>query len=155
MQAKALVVALAVSLAVNFALIGFLVGERGGPGPSFDPTLGFAGWLRVLPAERREELHPVLREHRREGRVMLRELRSHNRALIEALEGEPFSASALNEALEQLRARQVDARTQSHAAFVDVVATLSLEERRLVAERMKRPHRLRGGPHGRPPPPGD
>ncbi len=132
---------LVASALLNLVLIGFLAGTLSGPPrwtrSSFDPTVGLGRLMRFLPEERREELR-VDRDARREIRTSLRDMRRAQRAIHQALIAEPFDRDELTTTLDMFRDHFVASQSRSHAAFADIMAQLTPEERRRFVESMRR-----------------
>ena len=132
MKFKWLVGGLAASLTLNLALIGFLIGTAFDP-PSWgrrglDATDGLARLVLFLGEERRREL--LDRQTRQEIGASLQEMRRAQRALGKALTAEPFRREAVAAALAQFREQLAANQVLSHAAFADMAAQLTPEERR-------------------------
>lgn len=148
--------ALAVSLTLNLLLAGFVAGRllepRMGP-PRMDPSLAFFPALRELPEARREELRPLMREQFHHARGNMRRMRTAQREVHDALLAEPFSATALADALTGFRAALLASQEGSHAALVRLAEALSPAERRTLAMAMREaPHRRFPHGDGRMPP---
>jgi uncharacterized membrane protein len=147
---KWLVSALALSLAVNLALGGFLAGRALAPGPvpvMLDPFLATFRTLRELPAERRDVLRPLLRQHVGELRPHLRRMRQAQRAVNQALGREPFDPDALDQALTEFRAALLATQTASHDILLRLSEALTPAERERLRRAMARPRGpLRPGP---------
>lgn len=148
MKFKWLIGGLAASLTLNLALIGFLIGTAFGP-PSwgrrgFDPTDGLARLVLFLGEERRRKL--LDGRTRREIGASLQEMRRAQRALGKALTAEPFDREAVAAALAQFREQLAANQALSHAAFADMAAQLTPEERRrFVRQRFARRDGRRDG----------
>lgn len=151
MKTKWLVIALIASATANLGLVGFWVGMQSGPSPwaarGFDPTVGLGRLLRFLPEERRDDV--LGNDKRREIRASLRDMRRAQRAIDRALAAEPFPPDELEAALRRFAENQA----RMHAAFVDVAAALTPDERRRFRQTMRRGKRdrARGEPDGRRP----
>jgi len=146
-----LIIGLIVSLTVNLALAGFVIGRMSRPGPApgvLDPSLSLFRVIRELPDERRDNFRPTMREHFRALRVDIRRMRAAQRGINEALAQEPFEPEALNGALQEFRAALLDGQQDNHQVLVEVAATMTPEERRMLLEAMKRPRPgYSRGPH--------
>ena len=140
MRRKWLLAGLVVSVALNLALIGFLAGTAGGPPawrtPGFDPAVGLARLVRFLPDERRDEL--LDRSARREIGASLRDMRRAQRAMHEALAADTFDRAALAASLGQFRDHFAASQARSHAAFVEIAAHLTPQERRRFVQSQQR-----------------
>jgi uncharacterized membrane protein len=156
MRSRWVVAVLVVSLVLNLLAAGFIVGRLTGPPAVIapDPTAGYGRMLRFLPDERREAVSPMLRRQLRETMKGARTLRREHSAVFDALTADPFEPAALEAALAELRETLNATQETAHRALVELAGSLSLEERRQLAEAMRKPpwrSRERGAPG---PPPG-
>ncbi len=145
-----LAAALAVSLIVNLVLIGFMAGRFSAGSlhrHGFDPMLGMRASTRFLSEERREELKPLLSQFR-EARPTLRRLRGAQRTLLDAITADPFEREPLEQALAGFRSDLLAGQEAGHAAFVNLIESLTPEEREAMLERLRNHRRERkpGGP---------
>jgi uncharacterized membrane protein len=146
-----LVVTLIVSLAVNLALAGFVAGRISRPESGFsmlDPSISLFRVIRELPEARRDEFRPTVREHFRAVRGDIRRMRRAQRGISQALASEPFEPDELDRSLHEFRAALLDVQQGNHRVLVTVAGAMAPEERQMLLEAMKRPHRSRG-PHRR------
>jgi uncharacterized membrane protein len=139
-----LVVGLTTSVVVNLLLVGFLVGRVSGmPHPSTfrANTQASIGWMmRHLPDERRDVLRPEARAHFGELRPALRKLRQAQRRLFEVLIAEELDQDALNGVIVEMR-EGIDTTLGHNLEFLAQLAgKLTVEERRMLAEGLRRPH---------------
>lgn len=139
-----LVVGLTASVVINLLLVGFLVGRASGmPRPStFQAnTQASIGWMmRHLPDERRDVLRPEARAHFGELRPALRKLRQAQRRLFELLIAEELDQDALNSVIVEMR-EGIDTTLGHNLEFLAQLAgKLTVEERRMLAEGLRRPH---------------
>lgn len=139
MNTKVLAWVAIISIALNLLLAGFLLGKQMRPFPSFDPTRGYAYWVRSLPEARQEVLLPILKSTFRQGKPM--QLRRLHREFRAALTAEPFDRETLTQALNDLRMGHMQRQQSSHAGFVTLVAELTPAERQALAEDLTRPPR--------------
>ena len=139
-----LIVGLTASVVINLLLVGFFVGRVSGMPRALNfqaNTQASIGWMmRNLPEERREALRPEARAHFGEIRPALRKLREAQRRLFEVLIAQELDQDALDNVIEELR-EGFDA-TQGHNLefMAQLAGTLTVEERRLLAEGLRRPH---------------
>ena len=149
-----LAVALAASLLINLVLVGFMAGRYSSAElrrPTFDPMLGMRGAAGFLSKERRAELKPQLRQFR-SAAPSLKRLRGTQRTLLDAVTADPFERERLERALVDFRGDLGVSQQASHAAFVDLVESLTPQERKRLLRWMHK--RLRHGPPDwRSPPP--
>ncbi len=148
-----LAVALGVSLLVNLVLVGFVAGRYSAGElrrTTFDPALGLRGPLGFLSEERRAELKPLLGQFRARG-SSLRRLRGAQRTLYNTVTADPFERQALESALADFRENLLAGQEAGHAAFVDLVEALTLQERKRMLRRMRdrprQPRREWSPPH--------
>lgn len=167
-----LIVALIVSLGINLGLAGFFLG-RASSGQIHPPQATHLMWgvsriLRDLPADRRDALWPQYRAHMRAARADAREVHRAQQDLRSALLADPFDEAALGSSLDRFRDHLHASQTASHSAFIELIMSLTPQERALLVARMQQPrdgrhHQARragdlrpgglrpGGVHPRPP----
>lgn len=134
----ALRLALIASLALNLALAGIVAGgafhDHGGR-KGFAPPL-----LRALPEAARESLRKdFFRHDRDEGRDRRRD--AWRRDLASAARAEPFDRAAAEAALARERDGNDKAVRRVHAALLDALAAMPLDQRRDYARRLASRHR--------------
>jgi len=142
MRNKWLVGGLVASIVVNLLLIGFIVGRIAIgplPGMSPDPTVGYGRMLRFLPDDRRAVVMPTVREHLKDVMSNLRTLRTEQQAVLDALKADPYDKDKLASALAALRGTLTTMQESSHRSLVEVAATLTPDERKRLADAMRRP----------------
>jgi uncharacterized membrane protein len=130
------------SVIVNLLLIGFIVGRIGMmplPGMSPDPTVGYGRMLRFLPDDRRAVVMPIVRERMHDVLSNLHTLKTEQQAVLDALQADPYDKDKLAAALAALRGTLTSMQESAHRSLVDVAATLTPDERRHLAEAMRRP----------------
>lgn len=134
------------SLALNLALAGFIVGQRSASHITADAIRTYPRWVQTLPDPRREELRPVVKQHLQSLRPHVRTLLRNSTRLHDAISAEPFDATALQDALDQLRSVRADIELIENTAFVHFVERLTPAERRLLADDLQsvRGHGRRG-----------
>lgn len=134
---------LIVSLVINLLLVGMIIGRLSGFGPPRgmgpDPTAGFFRMLGFLSEERRAAITPELRQKMGNVVPVLRTLRRNQHEVFAALTAEPFEASALTQALADLRTNLTMAQVASHQSFVEMAMSLTPDERRALASALRRP----------------
>ena len=130
------------SVVVNLLLIGFIAGRIGmmpPPGMSPDPTVGYARLLHFLPDDRRAAVMPTVRERMHDVLGNLHTLRTEQQAVLDALKADPYDKDKLAAALAALRGTLTSMQESAHRSLVDVAAKLTLDERKRLAEAMRRP----------------
>jgi len=143
---RGLIVALVVSLALNLFLAGLIVGgvvvarRAAELRPPAMAQNRFPLWRAgdELPFPKRRAFRQVFRQAGLETRDDIRQSRAIRREAIAALEADAFDAKAV--VGEMNRARQMDtaARGQVEARIMDFAATLTPEERKVLAEGLRR-----------------
>jgi uncharacterized membrane protein len=146
MRNRWLVGGLVLSLVVNLLLVGFVAG-RMTPGMGFmhmrpDPTMGLYRLIGFLPEARRDELKAAIGNDVRSIYPELRQVRALHRRIRDAVTADPFVRDDLVKALAELRQQLGSTQVAAHESFVEVVGKLTPEERKQLAETMKRPPRF-------------
>ena len=174
---KWLIAAFAFSLAVNIFVVGVTIGKKVSDRPGSEgvrgprgggPSFNLRNMVRVLPPEAQEQVSDLMREERRKLRGNFEARRAANREIIEIITAEDVDIEALSRALDEVTKNTTALATPIHRVMLEIVPTLSIEERREFAEKLQeRRKRFRGdwGPEGhpdrgpdgrrRPPPPRD
>lgn len=99
-------------------------------------------FLADLPRERRQDILAMLGAHRKAFRDGRTELRNAAVAIAAALEAEPYNADAAAKALDDFNAVASGLVTKGSDVARQVLATLSPEERKKLAQRIR--ERARG-----------
>lgn len=144
-MSRALRIAFVVSIAFNVLFIcaagalagAILWGGAPGPGPVPPASMGMRFFLSQLPEETRARLGPTFEADRRAMKAVRREAQSARRAAIEAFVAEPFSADVLREKLAASRDADMKAVTSAHDAVVKLMSSLTPDERKIVADRLR------------------
>ena len=142
-----LVGALCVSFSVNLALAGFFLGKINrvqNPLPSIDPGIGILQALAHLPEKRREEVLARVNAHhkssRREIRMLMRDVHQHRREVWNQIQNQHVDTQGVIDALDRYRHTLADAHDQTDQLMVELVSSMSAEERRAMLRR-HRPHK--------------
>ncbi len=158
---KWLIAALALSLAVNIFVVGVTIGKKvsdhpGGGGirgpRGGGPSFNLRNMVRVLPPEAQEQVKDMMREERRKLRGNYEARRAANREIIEIITAEDVDVEALSRAIDKVTDNTTALAAPIHRVMLEIVPTLSVEERREFAEKLQeRRKRFRGdwGPDGR------
>jgi uncharacterized membrane protein len=139
---------LILSLVVNLLLVGVVIGRMSGGhghGMGPDPTTGFFRVLGFLSDERRAEIAADLRDQMRDLIPVLRRMRGNQRHVFETLTAEPFDPARLEQALADLRTDLTTAQVSSHRSFVEVAKSMTLDERKALADAMRQGARMHRG----------
>ena len=137
---------LIVSLALNLLVLGAVAGFAWRHGPH-------GGWggrhggpdriLWLLPEARRDGAKAIIERYRADDEAREAEAKSARDAVSVALTAEPFSQDALQAALRRLGETEIGRRFDP-AMLAEIAATLSLEERKELAEDLGRMMERRG-----------
>ena len=140
-------IVLAVSLAGNLAVVGLVAGValRGGPLSARGPSMGYAmPYVVALPREARREVFGAVRK---DDKLPDRRARSAQyQEMIAALEATPFDIAAVEAVLERQGAGAARVQATAQAAWLDVVARLSDDERIAYTARIEETLKRRGPP---------
>lgn len=143
------VISLAVNLVVVGAAAGSLWAHRNGywDGPRFMHR--DHAFFQKLPEGRRDELRKLIGGMKKERRPLWKMVREARGVAADAMKAEPFDENALREALKNLSDAEINARKAGEESIVNLVKSLSAEEREWFAEKFK--NRFRRGRRGPPP----
>lgn len=144
-----------VSLALNMLLIGAILGglayRAHAPAPppqdASASRLAPRGFAAALPPEHRAAYRQAARQALRAAREDIRAVREARRDVAELVRADPFDRQALEQALGRLRTAQGVVEARSQTVVIDVLADMTVEERRVVADQWMRP-RERGADRG-------
>ena len=120
------------------------MGRLAGPGPSVgpvDPIIGMRRLIRDLPEERAEALSEHYRSYFSALRPRIRGLRAAQLDLREAMLTDPLDKTAVREAMVGFQAQLRDSQGQAHDPIIELMAALTLEERRQLITFMSPPSR--------------
>ncbi len=141
-SSRALRLVLVVSLGINLAIGGLALGiwafdkPRRPPSPDAVAFLSFA-----LPKEHRDALREQLVSRRGELRANRAAIKQLRRQMIVALEAEPFDLMAIEDILQQQRARFLALGELAHSALLERIEMLTPEERAEYVQSLKRQQR--------------
>ena len=147
-------IALAASLAVNLFVIGAVAGAafqghravamRAGMGPG-NPLMRVG---ERLPEAERQAFLQQIRQAGRANRLLLETNRAARDKVAEVFAAPTFDAAAASTALAASRDAETGARTALENAVVEFAKGLNADDRRILAEGLRRPSRRggRGGP---------
>ncbi len=155
-KGKWLTIALVLSLGINLLLVGFVLGSKFRNSPSgmmSNPMFGLMRYAEGLPTQRRAELLKEMRAFRPEGQTGFRKMQELQANVRAEIRRDPLDPVALKAALAALQAGMNLHQSASHAAFVQLMQSLTPVERAALDEQMQfgRRHHPRGP--GRPPHP--
>jgi uncharacterized membrane protein len=135
---RGLIIALVVSVAVNLFLAGLIVGGAvvARRVAEMRTPLWRAG--DDLPPLKRRAFRQMFRQAGLETRDAIRQSRALRREAIAALEGPDYDAVVATRNMNQARALDTQARSQVEARILEFAATLTPEERDVLAQGLRR-----------------
>jgi len=143
---RGLIIALIVSVALNLFLGGLIVGGSVvarrladmQPPPAAGQRLPLWRAADALPPPKRRAFRQMFRQAARDTREPVLQSRALRREAIAALEGPDFDAEAAVAGMNQARAKDMQARSEVEARIMRFAATLTPEERELLAAGLRR-----------------
>jgi uncharacterized membrane protein len=129
-------IVLIASLALNFLVLGVVarsMWHHPPPGGDRIATIGLVGYVRSLPAERREELRRIMEEERPRLRPLRQELRQLRSELMETLRTEPLDKQRLAAAQKRILDSEIEMRRIINQTVVTVAERMTPEERKALA----------------------
>ncbi len=149
-----------VSLALNLAVVGVVggaaLGRKGHDRPEYVARdVSFGMFNEAFSEEDRKGLRRAYTQANPNLRAEREQMRSDLRRVLTALRADPFDAAVLRNALEAGAARIEARQTQGQALVLEHLATMSLEERAEVADRLENALTRRSRGSKPPPPPKD
>ena len=148
-------VGLILSLAINAFIVGLIatktvkqreVVRRAGPPALVDALGDSRRLLRALPKERRKELRKIVRTYRPKLKPHREALTVARDKLIAVLRVEPTDQVALTRALDAIQDARFAMRDTGRAMLTDVLAAMTADERKQVADRLARSKRKKKKP---------
>lgn len=147
---------LVVSLALNLLFFGLVAGaiwskrQGGWVGPRHHAfATAMRRVMKELPEDRRKVAEEIVTRHRAKVRPLRRQVRQARHAAVEGLEADTFDAAAFAERLERLQSAEATMRKAMAGMAMELMKTLTPEERRLFVQTVKRERfRGRGRPRG-------
>ncbi|MEZ5595458.1 MAG: periplasmic heavy metal sensor [Pseudomonadales bacterium] len=140
---RGLMIALVVSVAVNLLLLGVGIGHRFGdhapPMMHPNPMFGLMRFAETLPEGRRQALLSQLDTYRQTARPAYREMRELQNRLRREIVADPVDPQALRAALDAIQSHVQTQQEHSRDAFIQLLLTLSAEERAALDTRMRHP----------------
>ena len=131
------------SLALNL-LVGGAMLARGLTRESPERLMGTSyaqliprGFFKEIPRERRREILDILKKYRKDFRADRDAAEEVSARLGEALGAEPYSVESVNAVVAEFAAKSRDLAARGGAAAVEIIATLTPEERRVLAESIR------------------
>jgi len=139
-----------ISLAINLFLGGMMAGwylQRGDGNdhPQWDHPPAI---LQALP-EARDRIHPILQRNAPMVHPKIQRLQQAKREVHRQMAADTLDITALTKAFEQMRQVELETKTAIHRVFVEVISTLTKEERQRLEQYLPR-HEGPGAGHGRP-----
>jgi uncharacterized membrane protein len=129
-------IALIASLALNFLVLGVVarsMWHHPPPGGDRIATIGLVGYVRSLPAERREELRRIMEQERPRLRPLRQELRQLRGELMEILRTDPLDKVRLTAAQTRILDSEIEMRRIINQTVATVAERMTPEERRALA----------------------
>ncbi len=148
-------IGLILSLAINAFIVGLIatktvkqreVVRRAGPPALVDALGDSRRLLRALPKERRKELRKIVRTYRPKFKPHRDALSAGRDKLIAVLRVEPTDQAALTLALDAIQDARFAMRDTGRAMLTDVLAAMTVDERKQVADRLARSKRKKKKP---------
>ncbi len=132
---------LIVSLMLNLAMVGAIGARawkihRQGPGFSAMHALGVHAFLRKLPRERRHELREKFRQVRGELRTHGYSLTEPLRGFANALAAADYDRSKVEQAVRRFRASHEERAATRERYILELVDSLTAEERRMLGRKI-------------------
>lgn len=129
---------LVASLAVNLLIAGAMAGWawRHGPGGHGGRHGGPDRIVRLLPEGKQDQARAIIDRYRDDDTKRDAERKSAQEAMLAALTAEPLQRPAFEQALSRLGTAEV-ARRVNPAMLGEIAATLTLDERKELAARLK------------------
>lgn len=147
---------LIISLGLNLAVVGMVLGARFA-GPSdrkgFRPppdASGMHSLLRALPESKRSDARQYFRDNRAKMKQTGQQMRATAQGVRTAIIADPFDAAALRDAFALQRETLGLTAVDAHNAFVAIITTMTLEERKAYVEALNE-RRLRRVKDRKPP----
>ena len=136
------------SLALNLLVLGAVAGfgwRHGGPHGSWGGGRhgGADRILWLLPDEKRDGARAIVERYRANDGIRESQAKAARDAVATALTAEPFSQGTLESALRRVGEAEIGRRLDP-AMLAEIAATLSLEERKELAEHLQRMMERRG-----------
>lgn len=139
------------SLALNLLVLGAVAGWawRHGPGgPWRGPHGGAERILRLLPEEKRDAAAAIIARYKEGDAARDAEAKAAHDAVIQALTAEPFSRTALEQALTRAGSAELGRRMQP-AMLAEIAETLTVGERKDLAGSIEKLMQRWGRRYGR------
>jgi uncharacterized membrane protein len=131
------------SLCLNVGLIALILVGIGRVGPGFAPRPGVLAPVqiaRALPEAGRQKVQGIMAEHRDALREKRRAARAARRDVFRVFTATPYVAGDLAHALDQVRAADAALEEEQVAQQRDVINSLTLDERKWIADRLRERH---------------
>jgi uncharacterized membrane protein len=154
MSHKALLGLVVLSIALNILFVGLIGGHMMTEGRQQADPLAWA--FKEVPQDIRRKVRPMLKDHARDVMSARRDVRKSERALRKLIQSETLTRTELEAGLADMRASSANYHALIHDVGVDVLMSLSAEQRMKAAPYLfKQPGRQprRAGANERPLPP--
>jgi|GEM_PF-364293 len=147
---------LIISLGLNLAVVGMVLGaafsgghDRKGFRPPPDVS-GMHSLLRALPESKRSDARQYFRDNRAKMKQTGQHLRATALDARSAIVADPFDPAALSQAFAVQRETLGMTAVDAHNAFVSIISTMTLEERKAYVEALNE-RRMRRAKDRKPP----
>ncbi len=147
MKPRGLIIALVASVALNLFLAGLIVGgavvarrvaEMRPPALANQNRTPLWRAGDELPLPKRRAFRQMFRQAGLDTRDAIRESRTIRREAIAAMDGPDYDAVVATRGMNQARALDTQARSQVEARILEFAATLTPEERKVLAQGLRR-----------------
>ena len=141
---KWLIAAFALSMTFNIFVVGVMIGKhasgpdrggfvRGKRGPDFN----LRNMVRALPPEAQEEVRVMMHQERNNLRDNYESRQAAGQKVIDLIVAEEVDVDALRLAIDEVSAQTVALAAPMHRMLLEVVPSLTIEERRHFAKRLE------------------
>ncbi|OQW96042.1 MAG: hypothetical protein BWK79_00235 [Beggiatoa sp. IS2] len=139
------IVSLAINLFLGGVAIGWYMQKVHDRGPPFSQEWNNPPAILDALPEARERIYPVLRRNGSIVHPKIQQLQQAKREVHRQIRVNELDVAALTQAFAQLRQTELEAKAAIHQVFIEVISTLTKEERQRLEQRL--PHQV--GPPGR------
>lgn len=136
---------LVISLVLNVFLIGYLAGGYARPfhKPMTHERIMLKELFKGIPAETREKLKPEIKQTKQQLKSNMRLIRESRQAIAGILETDPLDTLALKAEFKKIQDLSHENIAISQNSLYQAIQSLSVEERKALAQRMKQKDKWR------------